>query len=476
MTGTPTHSMSPDTTPIDVDAFTYGIEEIARHALNKRSFRPAGLLEHSRLQRMWEVSGPDMMQRANWSEDAMQRWQLERLRFLVDLAYSYVPFYRKLYHSVGYRTGDIVSWSDYHKLPEISKADIAGNEAELLNPLLGDRRGFHQNRTSGSSGKSLTIYRDDAAVDVHTLQWIRQYGLMMGRPLASDEWRYETYLAPPRFSSVGSLFPMFTVSQDCPPGEIASHISRLRPTVLASFPSFLSRLASECGDLHRYGVRLVVTNSEASSREERRALSKIFKVPVQDEYSSEEMQIIASECRCGTYAINEDNVRVDVDGQEGSVGEMIATNLWNIQMPLIRYRHGDLVRISEAEAGPCRCGIRWRRITELHGRIDDALTAPRGKISTDQVLGLYDRTLIPMKSGIAEFQIVQTAPRKIVLHMVLQQGVVKPEPSAIADFRSGLENLFGVEIEFCTNVCTAIDYEGRTKRRLVLNKLLSSKK
>src|SRR5262249_13898026 len=153
----------------------------------------------------------------------------------------------------------------------------------------------------------------------------------------------EIYLAPQRITSFCGDYPVFTLSQDCPTGLALEHIKRVQPSILTGFPSYFLRMSKENARPEKLSIEAICTNSEASTEQERQLISAWFGAPVFDEYSSEELYLIATQCEHGRYHLVEDNVRVDVYRPDSSgLGEVVGTSLTNFYMPFIKYRQGDL--------------------------------------------------------------------------------------------------------------------------------------
>ncbi|MCS7092282.1 MAG: hypothetical protein NZM26_02945 [Patescibacteria group bacterium] len=107
--------------------------------------------------------------------EVIERRQLEKIRKLVTLAYNKIPIYREKYQRMGFESGDLKNWEDYHRLPVITKDDLINAFPNLcVNPdyMI---EGLFSTRSSGSSGKILRIYVDPQAIIVNTLQGIRQF-------------------------------------------------------------------------------------------------------------------------------------------------------------------------------------------------------------------------------------------------------------------------------------------------------------
>lgn len=420
-------------------AQAFGVDGVLQHRHSSDDRRPESLAGQRRLARKWARERESLHARTQLDPEIIDTRQLELISRLIDNAFATVPFYYELYRAAGYRSGDIVSWEDYHSLPILTKDVILSNFEGFVASRALPSSLCYSSRTSGSSGRTLTILQDDAASDLGALFYLRHYEQLLGRQRRPDEWLYEVYLAPPRYSSLDGAFPTFSLSQDCPPELAAEHLARLKPTVLAGFPSYFLRLIEAAPDLRRAGVDAICTNSEASTPRERERISDAFGASCFDEYSSEELYLIATQCRHGLYHVVEDNVRVDViDADETQLGDIIATSIVNQYMPFIRYRQGDVVRLGRVG---CACGNRFRSLDALMGRADQFLRGPKHKaVAPDRVMALYDRTLIPASARVSEFSIFQSELGRVSVFIVPEGESASAD--SLGAFVSGLQAIF----------------------------------
>ncbi|MER8513718.1 hypothetical protein NKH47_12290 [Mesorhizobium sp. M1060] len=450
---------------LDVRSALFGVSAIADHLHPLDDRRPETLSGQRRLLRKWGNQRAQLHARTKLNPEIVDARQLELVGRLVDNAFGSIPFYHELYRAAGFRSGDIVTWEDYNCLPAITKEDILRNfEAFTASRALAPSA-CYSSRTSGSSGRTLTILQDEAASDLGALFYLRHYEQILGRKREPHEWLYEVYLAPPRYSSLDGAFPVFTLSQDCPIEIAAEHMTRLRPALLAGFPSYFLRLIEVDASLDDAGIGAICTNSESSTRGERASIAARFNAPCFDEYSSEELYLIATECANGQYHVVEDNVRVDVMNADVSgLGEIVATSIVNQYMPFIRYRQGDVVRLG---AGTCACGNKFRTLAAMMGRADQFLRDKNfSPIPPDRVMALYDRTLIPAAAKIAEFQIVQSELDEIGLYIIPENG--GPNAASISSFTEGLREIFadhslGIRVETVSEMPPRLSF----KRRLI---------
>ncbi|CAN7428502.1 hypothetical protein LJR231_002778 [Phyllobacterium sp. LjRoot231] len=397
-------------TLFDVNSYDLGVSEITRH-LHPRDGRKAETsLDQKRIGIKWKASKEGLFNNQTISRNEMNLRRLRQVMELVDHAYTFHPYYHEIYKKNGYEIGGIRNWKDFECLPIVTKDEIISNFDAFKIAVEKITDDIYYSRTSGSSGKILTIMQDSATSDIGFMYYMRHYENMLGRNRLPEEWVYEVYLAPPRITSLEGNFPIFTVSQGCPPDVAVAHLKRLRPSLLTGFPSYFGRMVASGGDLTELGIKAICTNSEASSEIERNRLSRAFNCPVFDEYSSEELYLIATQCQFGEYHLVEDNVHIEaIKVDESGNGICVGTSLINRVMPFIRYEQGDIISISD-RAEICPCGNHFRQLHRFSGRADQQLLNTRkNPIDADKVMALYDRVLIPRDAGLAEFRIQQNA-------------------------------------------------------------------
>jgi phenylacetate-CoA ligase len=303
--------------------------------------------------------------------------------------------------------------------------------------------------TSGSSGKSLKVFYDQNAAIVETLESFKQYASYINEPLPADRWIYNIHMSRGWLSSLLGDYRTFTLNEVPPLNALIEHFEKLRPIILCALPSHLLELAP-IGDLTRFGIRAISTNSEQSSRVERDKLSRIFGVPVLDEYSSVELGVIAYECSAGNYHVNEEGLHVELlDIDNSGFGRVVATDLRSWVMPLIRYDQGDLASWDK-HIGTCSCAKPGTRFSEIRGRADDYFLRNDGaKVSSATLLNLVDTLFTGPESTLKEFRLVQETTTKVRFEFVIIAGETLPMSSRNQLIQSLKTNIgSAVEIEF----------------------------
>jgi len=405
----------------------------------------------------------------HYSREQMRDWQWERLTRLVRHAYENVPFYHDLYRGLSFRPDDLHTWDDFHRLPTVTKDQVIANFPDRMLAKGYKLDDLVVSRSSGSSGKVLDIAYDSRAMVLYTLAGLRLYG--MGFPYRPWHRQLYIYTSPYPLNSLFGLYPLDFVSTLTPIPEIIAQLKSRKPDLLVCYPSHLKQIDQEMteADLARIHLRCVSVNSEMSTQSERDYLSKRFRCPVLDEYSSEELTRIAVQCRCGTYHLFEDINYLEAKpepSREDSLGVLIGTNLHNYAMPMIRYEQNDLGRIEETT---CTCGSNFRALINLQGRKNDSFILPSGrKISSGFLLDATYEILLTYRTAVKDFCLIQQSREQVVLEVVAGERWNAEISSAI---KRRFETFFEAGVRFTVSVVEVCSKTKSGKRNPIISRV-----
>lgn len=354
---------------------------------------------------------------------------------MIEHAMNSVPFYHKVYGDTGVRPDLIRSVADIVDLPFLTHRHLQKH----LPYLISRRRWLlfcEMWHSSGTTGVPVYI--------VHSLFWqlryfvhlearLPQLGLRPSdfRPLAANFMYLTDTEYRPYYRGYRRRIPIFRLSKseiiDFRPEfggderQTLEKVSTLDPVIIHGKPSSLTNfleMRDRCDPSGTVPIRpkVVVTGAEQLLPEVRERLGQGFACPVFDAYGLAEVGPIACECTAhkGLH-VDDDEIVVEIVGKDGPVapgesGEIVITNLCDWTMPILRYRTGDVGRMTYE---PCECGLTSPRILELEGRVIDFFVTPDGETVNPFVLlgGLP-------KLGLEQFQIVQRSPRQVVVRYV----------------------------------------------------------
>jgi phenylacetate-CoA ligase len=251
--------------------------------------------------------------------------------------------------------------------------------------------------------------------------------------------------------------------------------TRYRPMFLKGLPSNLSCLASVLSNAERQvsGLKAVFSVGENLLEHQRRLIERVFSCKVIDCYGQMERTVAISQCPHGSYHVHSDygfaefaepEIHSGFDYQpDPSVREIVGTCLYNLSMPLIRYRTGDLVLLKNPEQ-PCLCGRAFPVVGSIIGRSADVVETSDGRFIT----ALY--TALDKTTGIISGQIVQECLNELSVRIaVLPDAENKVED----ELRAKIRNLTGdsMNIRIKRTTVDEVRGTGAGKFKVVVSRL-----
>ena len=140
---------------------------------------------------------------------------------------------------------------------------------------------------------------------------------------------------------------------------------------------------------------------------QREKIENIFKAKVFNRYGCREFGNIATECEMHNgLHINSDRFIIEIVDEKGNkcengtLGEILVTDLDNFVFPFIRYKIGDLAIMSETA---CTCRRNLPLLEKVEGRVFEMIQGPNGNV----VAGTFWTLLRNKVEGFSKFQIIQ---------------------------------------------------------------------
>jgi len=298
------------------------------------------------------------------------------------------PFYRERLH-------EVADWDDFQRLPLLQKSDLVADQAAAppfgtnLTHSLERYTRLHQ--TSGSSGSRPLRWLDTA----ESWEWWERVWAEHVFPAAGVGPRdrvfcafsfgpfigfWSAFCGAERLGALAISGGAMTTEQ-----RVAALLD-LGVTALCCTPTYALRLAEVAAglgvDLASSAVRAVICAGEpgASIPSTRETIERAFGARVYDHTGMTELGPTGFGCSAGggVHLIQSEFI-FEVSAE----GELIATNLGRWGSPLVRYRTGDRVRLSEER---CACGSQFAKLEGgILGRVDDMFTVRGVNLYPSQV-------------------------------------------------------------------------------------------
>jgi phenylacetate-CoA ligase len=228
--------------------------------------------------------------------------------------------------------------------------------------------------------------------------------------------------------------------------KILKKLESWKPKFIRGYPSSLylvSKIAIRHG-IELPSLKAALTASEVLSDEYRNTIESAFKIKIFDHYGQAEITTMLHECEAhnGMHILDDYAYTELIDSGSPNQKRLVATNLYNSVMPLIRYDTGDLVIKSEKE---CDCGRKFPLIKNIIGRSDQLLVHKNGYLLPS--INFY--TYFSKQKDILRFQIIQKSNENIEVRILLSEKVKKE--SIISDVKKEMDYRFGTNVDIIEN-------------------------
>lgn len=401
----------------------------------------------------------------------MQSRQSEAAERVVRHARESIPFYRELWKNDGPRSVHPA----LDGIPVLTKADIAKDGVGPRDPGFTSRT--LATRTSGSTGSPMVFHR---SMEQESWFWALRFRM----------WRWAGYHPGDPYLEINlnprlawkkrlqdRLFRCTYLTYNADNQDSARIVAGLRDLgtpYLNGFSSSLFALGRYIleQDGPRPSIAGILATGDTLHPSYRETIERAFGVRALDYYGAGgEGFHVASQClESGSrYHIHPENAVLEVlaeDGpaKPGTPGRIVATQLGNDAMPLVRYELGD-VGVAAPDGATCTCGRTLPMLERVEGRIPDLVVAPSGAFLVTHFFVVLFKDI----QEIGRYQVVQKAADRIRVRLV-------PRPDAD---RAAIEERVRKEVGDATRGTLACDFDwvdeiplsGAGKRRLVVSDL-----
>jgi len=432
---------------------------------------------HERLMRRPTFDYVESLEQSQWlPREAVEQLQLDKLTGLLRTAKAHSPWHAERLAAAGIDPdASVISPADLRRLPTMTKQDARENVDRIAWP--GVPGGAFKYNTGGSSGQPLIFYygrwrqASDAAGRIRARRW---WGVevgerevyLWGAPVELNKTdRIKTLRDRLLNQLVLNAFEMSPAQMD----RYVEAIQAFRPKCIYGYASSVALLAAHAEarglDLRVPGLRVVCTTGEPLYPHQRELIGRVFGAPVANEFGSRDIGFTAHETPHGQMLLMSESIILEVlreDGNPaapGETGEAVMTGLCSDAQPFIRYRTGDMVKLS---AAPCKEGRGLHVIEEVLGRSTDFVVRGDGTIMHALAVIYVLRAV----EGVGEFKIVQHATDRVEVLVVPGTGwSEEAKPRITQGLQARLGENVGVEIR----VMDVIPAEASGKHRYVVS-------
>ena len=419
------------------------------------------------------------LERTQWrSREGIEAYQTQRLNQLLASALAHSPWHADHLRAAGLdaaaRAG-AVTLDDLQRLPTMNKRDARDNVEKLA--WREAPGGVFKYTTGGSSGEPLIFYfgrerqASDAAGRMRARRWWgvqpgEREAYLWGAPVELNKTdRIKTLRDRLVNQMVLNAFAMSPEHMD----DYLDALQAWQPRCLYGYASSVALLAAHA-EVRRRTLRLpqlrvVCTTGEPLYPHQRERIARVFGAPVANEFGSRDIGFTAHEAPGGQMLLMSESHVIEVldeAGQPvapGEAGEAVVTGLTSAAQPFIRYRTGDVLRLSSE---PAAGGQGLHVIAEVTGRQTDFVVAADGRVMHALAV-IYVLRAVP---GIAQFKCIQHALDRMEVQIVPDVDWNKAAREAIV---AGLRARLGDALQVDLRMLDDIPPEASGKHRYVVS-------
>ena len=372
-----------------------------------------------------------------FSDHQLQRFQDKKFKKMVEFAYS-VPLYYEKYKKAGVHPKDISGLRDIEKLPFVTKYDIKKYYPNGIISNQAKKNQLVEVSTSGTTGKSLTIFVDmfDVVMGLFGyLRTIREYDLNWRKSRLTIIGDFASHTAEsgyikkglqPRMSSRFVFKNIQWIDTNADPQENLEKINTFNPDFIGGYVGMLGHMAllKEQGLGDNVNPSVIAATGSVLDPSLRAYIKKTFQSQLYEVYGATETGPIAFECKKGNYHVMSDLLHLEFIDENthmptDSIGSLVVTKLFGQGTPIIRYdAMNDIV---EPSSKTCSCGFAGSLITKIYGRKDLSLRLPGGRVLMPTAFAhIYSKLLYQLKSTrLKDTKIIQPDLHTLEIQIVL---------------------------------------------------------
>jgi phenylacetate-CoA ligase len=379
-------------------------------------------------------------------------YQKRRLAAITAYASDHCPFYRKL-----------SGITDLSLFPVMSKNDYIENFDNVMSiEYASGRDRLARYSTSGSTGTPFTVYADPEKhlhYNMNYLSFMELNGFRLGMKRGEFRAWIEGKNTISKFKSFKNNLIMMEISNmgDEAMEGVCEKIRREKIQVLVMYSTALIRLVSyiqETGyDISGWSVEMLFTMGEALPDETYRGAYEIFGLEPVRSYGNNENGFVAMTIPgFEGYVIDLYNYYVEIlkmdsdePAEEGELGRIVITDLYNRAFPMIRYDTGDTGKVKYETD---EFGRYHAHFTEIYGRRGSLILNTKGEPLSIHV---FMNILLNFEGQVKQIRCIQTGAREYEL-LVNPVGDSCDENAVAEKYRSYLGDDAVIDIKYVDEI------------------------
>ena len=276
------------------------------------------------------------------TEEEKRKLQLEKLRELLIYAEKYIPYYQTLFEKVGFRPNEFQDFSEFEKIPFLTRDIIRDNETTLQSKEI---KNFYYATTGGTSGKPIKIAFDYASL-YRERAFVYHYWSKLGFDYKKSKLiSFRELQFDGKIIKYNTMYNEIVVNLFLLDSEnlslIVQKIQKFGGEFLYGYPSLIAvfcRLLKKNQIMLDTSIKAIFLISENLYPDQYRQIREVFDCKIAIFYGHTEKSVFA-ESYNDVYTFNPFYGYTEILPNEDD--NIVCTGFINRKMPLIRYRVDD---------------------------------------------------------------------------------------------------------------------------------------
>ena len=406
------------------------------------------------------------------SRAELENYQWQRLKQLIEYAYTHVPFYRLRFEAIGLQPGDIKDRTDFCRIPTLTREEVVEYHEDLKSTEF-EKHDPIPAVTSGTSRDQMKFYRSlETEIWRNAMVWRHYFNIgyrfreRRAEVVCPLPWLKDRRQMPVDYNENALLIdPANVSSEHC--AAIHKRLREFAPKMLFCHPGTTATLAENfraCG-LPPLSIPLIYCSGELIYPWFRQSIKEFFQGEIIEYYGNRENTVAATELDDGHLYIQSDYCYLEflddddqpVDGQQGNI---VSTSLVNYAFPFIRYHTDDVGILHDYPEDASR---NFPVMEVVGGRGKDLLLTRDGLRSTYLPKHFNEASFNRYK----KVQLVQPTREELILRLVPTSDFRGEEDIALLKrvCQNALGSEFSVEIELVDKIAPT----GACKNQMVIS-------
>ena len=366
-------------------------------------------------------------------------WQTGVVRRMLTHAYETCPFYKRHYDDHGVSPKDFTRLSDITRFPYVEKKHLQDFREEFVSSAVPANQRLLIT-TGGSTGVPVGFYlqkgvsrtKEQAFLEAmwKRASWKPQVRMAVIRGHVTKVNKKDSIAAYEATRNWLILSSSHLDVENFP--DYRKALEKFRPKHLHAYPSaalMLAELVAKSGRPLSFPLTSILCGSESLPLNQKRILEEAFQCRIYRWYGHSERVVLAGEGTTSEllYFFPQYGYVEFGEADEGGLQEIVGTSFHNFAMPLIRYRTGDLAKVTDGTEFP------WPAVSRIVGRQQEFVVSKTGrKVSLtainmhDEIFaGLYAVQFFQEKLGVLDFRYVAGPTFSPAQIPVIERGLLR---------------------------------------------------